>query len=76
MSYFIKQGIFAIFTSLMLFLSFYFAMVVELGKGYEGIDKNYRQYELLFMGFILFGLNIVALSMVLSTIFTDSKLST
>jgi hypothetical protein len=42
MSYFIKQGIFAMFTSLMLFLSFYFAMVVELGKGYEGINKNYR----------------------------------
>jgi hypothetical protein len=60
----------------MLFASFFFAMNINLGKGFEGVDKNYRQYELLFFGFVLFGLNVVALSMVLSTIFTDSKLST
>ena len=76
LSYFIKQGIFAMFTSIVLFFTFYFAMTVNLGKGNEGVDKNFRQYNILFWGFVLFGLNIVSLSMVLSTMFTDSKLST
>ena len=76
LSYFLKQGIFAVFTSIVLFLSFYFSMTVDLGKGNEGIDKNFRQYYTLFFGFVLFGLNIVALAMVLSAFFTDSKLST
>ena len=71
-SFFLTQGFFAIFTSLMLFISFYISLTV--GEG--GIEKNQWQYFKIFMGMLLFGLNLVALTMAMSATFTDSKIST
>jgi ABC-type transport system involved in multi-copper enzyme maturation permease subunit len=67
MSYFISQGLFVVFTGLIVSLGFNFS--------YGNAAGDSAPVYVLFLGTILFGLALMSLSMVLSTIFTDSKLS-
>ena len=76
LSFFITQSIFAMFTALIMFLSFYAAFEIDFNsKKLSTIDKNGRQYVNLFFGFQLLGINLVAFCMAMSTFFTDSLLS-
>lgn len=66
-SYFISQGLFVILTGTIVSLGFIFSYGNPMGDS--------APVSVLFLGTILFGLALMSLSMVLSTIFTDSKLS-
>jgi ABC-type transport system involved in multi-copper enzyme maturation permease subunit len=67
LSYVISQGLFVVLTGLIVSLGFNFA--------YSNPAGDSAPVYVLFLGVILFGLAMMSLSMVLSTIFTDSKLS-
>lgn len=67
MSYFVSQGLFVVLTGLIVSLGFNFAYSNPVGDS--------APVYVLYLGTILFGLALMSLSMVLSTIFTDSKLS-
>ena len=67
LSYFISQGLFVVLTGLIVSLGFNFAYSNPVGSS--------APVYVLFLGTILFGLALMSLSMVLSTVFTDSKLS-
>ena len=51
LSYFITQGFFAIFTSCVLFASFYLVFSLPMGSEFKTIEKTERQYWNLFLGF-------------------------
>jgi len=72
LSYWITQSFFATLTAVSLFAGYYFAV------NSEGVieTKSLRQNLSLVGGLILFGLNMVSMSMALSTLFGDSKFST
>lgn len=67
MGYFISQGIFVILTAVIVSLGFNFSYSNPVGDS--------APVSVLFFGVIMFGLALMSLSMVLSTVFTDSKLS-
>ncbi len=67
MSYFVSQGLFVILTGLIVSLGFNFS--------YGNPAGDSAPVYVLFLGTILFGLALMSLSMIISTIFTDSKLS-
>ncbi len=67
MSYFVSQGLFVILTGLIVSLGFNFSYGNPVGDS--------APVYVLFLGTILFGLALMSLSMIISTIFTDSKLS-
>lgn len=66
-SYVLSQGIFVVLSGLIVSLGFNFA--------YSNPAGDSAPVSVLFLGIILFGLALMSLSMVLSTVFTDSKLS-
>ena len=68
LSYFITQGVFAVFTGVMVFIGFWGTFTSD--------GKSTRQDLTLFFGLILFGLNCVSQTMAMSTLFTDSKIAT
>lgn len=67
MGYFISQGIFVILTAVIVSLGFNFSYSNPVGDS--------APVSVLFFGVIMFGIALMSLSMVLSTVFTDSKLS-
>ena len=70
LGYYLTQGFFAFFTSVCLFYAMHFAVTEPDGNSPLGDPTS------LLIGLILYGQSLVALSMALSTLFTDSKLST
>ena len=67
LSYFFSQGIFVVISGFILSVCFEFV--------YANPMKDSANPSVLFVGTILYGLALMSFSMVITTIFTDSKLS-
>jgi ABC-type transport system involved in multi-copper enzyme maturation permease subunit len=69
LSYVLVQGFFSCITSIFIFAAI---VIFAAPKDHEGLAADNKP---LLGGMLLFGLNLIALAMTLSTLFSDSKLA-